>query len=150
MCKHGEMTQTMQLLAYMNKHKYTNDYTYSMLLSECSKTKRFEAADAIYQTSVENNVPLSLEVYNVLMKLYCQSKRLDKALEIYHHVLERNLQPTPVTYNILITGCIYAREFGKVDMLLANMKNENIHLTQQLATTLINLNCRSGKLQKSL
>jgi pentatricopeptide repeat protein len=141
-CANDRINDAVKIFDNMPVHTLI---TYNIILSGCTKAKRFDIADEIYSKLSHANLQ-SVEIGTALIKMYCSSGRIDNALQIFNSMTN----PNAATFTVMIAGCNHYHKFDIADGLFSRILGENIPQDVELCTTVIKMYCASGRIDNAL
>ncbi|GJQ08245.1 hypothetical protein GpartN1_g36.t1 [Galdieria partita] len=123
-----ELKAVLSLIREMKRNKTTqpNTVTYAIALSCCAKLRAIEEARKLWNTYMEENLPLDNHVYSSMIAVYARTvpPQYDSAWATFQQ-LKNHMKPNKVVYNAMIDICSRTGRMEQALELYQELKLEN-------------------------
>jgi pentatricopeptide repeat protein len=146
LCKNNMVDQALEFFQEVKGTIHRDAKLYNVLISGCTTAARFDAAEQLHSSLLQDHVAISIELSTALIKMYCARGMIDTAMNIFSEIPS----PSPITYTVMIAGCVAARQFDIADKLYAAVIRDNVEQDVELMNTVLKMYCESNRLEKAL
>ncbi|KAL1833603.1 hypothetical protein ACET3Z_003254 [Daucus carota] len=87
--------------------------------------------------------------WNTLISSYAHSGHYDDSISLYDRMVSEGVKPNPATLIIVLSACSHIAYLEKGESIYTYIKKEKLELNLPLATALVNMYAKCGKLEIS-
>ncbi|XP_057510445.1 pentatricopeptide repeat-containing protein At4g22760 [Actinidia eriantha] len=124
-----------------------NSVSWITMISGYSKGGDVESAQDLFDWMGEKDLLL----YNAMISCYAQNGRSKEALQLFNKMLQPdvNIQPDKMTFASVISACSQMGDLSVGSQIESTMNRLGIRMDNHLATALIDLYAKSGRIDKA-
>jgi len=123
---------------------------YNALIDACARNSDMSQVPQVLQDMAKDGFEPNIVTYSTILKGYCQENRLEKAFELLQ-VMKRSTKyrPDEITYNTLIAGCAKYGLYDRGVLLLREMQEAGVQVSNFTLSVLVKLATRSRRPEKA-
>merc|ERR1719384_2720346 len=123
---------------------------YNALIDACARNSDMSQVPQVLQDMAKDGLEPNIVTYSTILKGYCQENRLGKAFELLQEMkLSTKYRPDEITYNTLIDGCARHGLYDRGVLLLREMQEAGVRVTNFTLSVLVKLATRSRRPEKA-